>query len=80
MNIYVFAADPELGFVTAYFTVNGQRHKGLVMSQAGRLYVRTGATITHDLQRHNFSATQTAAYNSFVSGEDWSVEYKEGIS
>ena len=80
MRIYAFAADPELGFVTAYFTVNGKRASGLVWSQSGTLYVTTGAAITHDLQRHDFSAEQTAAYNAFCKGRKLSVDYKEGIA
>lgn len=80
MKIYAFAADPALGFVTAYFTVNGKRASGLVWEQAGTLYVNTGAAITHDLQRHNFSAEQTAAYDAFCRGREFSVDYPEGIA
>jgi len=79
MRIYAFAADPAMGYVTAYFTVNGKRESGLVCSQAGKLHVSTGAAITHNLQRHDFSAEQTAAYNAFCKGREFSVDYEEGI-
>lgn len=80
LKIYAFTADPGLGFVTAYFTVNGKRGSGLVWAQAGKLYVNTGAAITHNMQRHDFSAEQTAAYNAFCKGREFSVDYEEGIA
>lgn len=79
MKIWFFEGDPETGFVKAGYTVNGKRFASLVWSQAGQLFVTTGARITGDLQRHNFTPAQTAAYNAFIEGGAWSVEYKEGV-
>ena len=69
-----------MGFVKAGYTVNGKRYATLVCSQAGRLYVTTGSKITGDLVFHWFSEEQTAAFNKYCEGSDWSVEYKEGIA
>lgn len=79
MKIWFFEGDPETGLIKAGYTVNGKRFVSLVWSQAGQLFVNTGAKITGDLQRHDFSAAQTAAYREFISGKSWSVEYKEGV-
>lgn len=79
LKIWFFEADPETGHIKAGYTVNGKRHVSLVWSQAGSLYVRTGAKITGDLQRHDFSAAQSEAYRAFVAGKGWSVEFEEGI-
>ena len=59
--------------------MNGKRFVSLVCSQASRLYVNTGAKITGDLVLHWFSGEQTAAYNAFIEGQSWAVEFKEGI-
>lgn len=79
VKIWYFEGDPEMGFVKAGYTVNGKRYVSLVWSQAGQLYVSTGAKITGDLVFHWFSEKQTAAYKAFCEGSKWAVEFKEGI-
>lgn len=80
MRIWYFSANPGMGWITAGYTVNGRRFRSLVWSQAGQMFVTTGAKISGDLQRHNFTPDQTAAYNAFIKSGAWSVEYKEGIA
>ena len=79
MKIWYFSADPETGLVKAGYTVDGQRHNSLVCIQGGRLYVRTGAKFTGDLALHWFSEEQTAAYQQFIKGPSWAVEFRGGI-
>lgn len=79
MELWFLEADPQMGFVKAGYSVKGKRYVSLVCSQAGRLYVSSGAKITGDHSLHWFSEEQTAAYNSFIGGQDWAVEFKEAI-
>ena len=79
MKIYAFTREPEFGIIYAYFTAAGNRHRCVVWRQADRYHVCTGAKITGDLVRWNFSEAQTAAYLAFRRSGAYSVDYKEGI-
>ena len=80
MKIYSFAIDPETGIIFAYYTVNGKRFRSIVCSQAGRNYVRTGSKVGGDLELHFFNDAQNAAFNSFLSSADFSIDYSEAIA
>lgn len=80
MKIWFFQTDPKTGLTSAGYTVDGKRYVSLVWSQAGQLFVTTGARITGDLRQHDFTPAQTAAYKEYCEGSAWSVEYKEGIA
>ena len=80
MKIWYFSVYPGMNWITVGYTVNGKRFTSLVWSQAGQLFVNTGAKITNDLQRHNFTPAQTAAYNAFIKSGAYSVEYEEGVA
>lgn len=57
------------GVYMAAFTVEGHPHHGAVWAQAGRLYVNTGAAVSHDLERHDLTPEQTAAFCRFAQAQ-----------
>lgn len=78
MKIFFFEID-ESGLLKAGYSVDGRRHISLIWSQAGKSFVKTGAAITHDLKRHNFTDAQEAALNSFLASDARTVDYTGGI-
>ena len=77
---FLEVADPVTGFgIRAGFTYNGKRCLSLVTSQAGILFVDTGAAYTHDLEWHQLSEAQSAAVEAFTASKDFAVEYPAPI-
>ena len=77
---FLEVADPVTGFgIRAGFTYNGKRYLDLITSQAGVLFVSTGAAYTHDLERHQLSESQSAAVDAFIASNDFAVEYAAPI-
>ena len=77
MKIYFFSHDS--GVTTAGVKIGRKRMVCAVWEQAGQFYVITGSMISEDLQRHNFTAEQSAAFIDFRSSREYSREFWEGI-
>lgn len=78
MKIHSFEID-ESGLLKACYTVDGRRYKSLIWSQAGKSFVKTGAAITHDLRRHNFTEAQEIALTAFLNSDAKTVRITGGI-
>ena len=73
---FLEVADPVTGFgIRAGFTYNGKRYISLVASQNGTYFVTTGAKATNDFSRHELSAEQAAAVETFKESPEYAVEF-----
>lgn len=79
MELWYFERDPKHGFIYAGVKINGKRYVKMVLSQGEADFISTGARVTGDLQRHNFSAEQSAAFQDFLTSKQYSVEFKEAV-
>ena len=77
--VKLYFLEWENGFLKAGFTYNGKRYLSLVISQAGRRFVRSGAAITHNLELHTLSIAQNAAVEAFASSNELAAEYAAPI-
>lgn len=79
MKIYYFGShDHSIGLHYAGIKVDGKRSIQMVCRQGQQYYCTTGAKITNDLQRHNFSEAQTKAFQEFLK-DGKRTEFWEGI-
>lgn len=65
LKIHFFELD-EVGVYRAGFKAGGERHIGVVWEQAGQFYVNTGAYVSHNLTRYNFTPKQSEAFRAFM--------------
>ena len=79
MKIWFFELDPETKAVRAGFTYGGKRYTGLVWAQSGERYVLTGAKVTKDLERHNFTREQENALSAFLASPLYSIEFAQAV-
>ncbi len=79
MTIYFFTRDPETGILYAGCKANGKRFTAPVWKQGETSYVTTGAAITKDLKRHDFTKAQVAALDRFIESGSDNLEAWEGI-
>lgn len=78
MKIYFFEID-ETGIHRAGISANGARSIPAIWSQAGQNFVKTGAAVTHDLTRHDFTEAQEAAYKAFCKSGLLTMDIPGGV-
>ena len=79
MTIYFLTLN-DTGTIQVGFKVNGTRYLGLLWSQGGKMYVRTGSKRDGDLQRHWLSDSQQKKCAAFIESAANNVEWWEGIA
>lgn len=79
MTIFFFTKDPETGIFYAGCKENGKRFVSAVRRQGKEFYVVSGAEITKDRQRHNFTPGQAKAFSDFSASGSYSFENMAGI-
>lgn len=79
MTVYFFTRDPETGIFYAGCKAHGKRFVSAVRRQEKEFYVVSGAEITKDRQRHNFTSEQAKAFSDFSESGAYSFENMAGI-
>lgn len=79
MTVHFFTIDPQAGILYAGCKDGWKRFTAPIWQQGGTAYVTTGAAITKDLKRHNFTKTQVAALDRFIESGSDNLEAWEGI-
>ena len=79
MMIYFFTRDPQTGILYAGCKDGGKRFTAPVWKQGGTAYVTTGAAITKDLKRHDFTKSQVSALDRFIKSGSDNLEAWGGI-
>lgn len=79
MTIFFFTRDPETGLVYAGCKADGKRFISIVRKQGDEFYVVSGAEITKDRKRHNFTPqTGKSTFQVYLKRsyefENWPVE------
>lgn len=80
MTIFFFTKDPETGLIYAGCKANGKRFTSLVWRQGKEFYVVSGAAITKDRERHNFTPAQSEAFSKFVESKETNFENWAGLT
>lgn len=78
MQIHSFKRD-ILGMIFATVKHNGKDKECLIWSQGDDYFVVTGAKITKDFERHNFSRAQLTAFQDFKTGEKTEIYFNPSI-
>lgn len=80
MTIFFFTRDPETGLVYAGCKADGKRFISIVRKQGDEFYVVSGAEITKDRKRHNFTPEQAKALSKFISSGSMNFENWAGLN
>lgn len=80
MIIFFFTKDPETGLVYAGCKADGKRFISVVWHQGEEFYVVSGAEITKDRKRHNFTPEQAQAFSKFITSGSMNFENWSGLN
>ena len=80
MTIFFFTKDPVTGLVYAGCKADGKRFISAVQRQGAEFYVVSGAEITKDWKRHDFTPVQAEAFFKFISSGSMNFENWAGLN